>query len=258
MTAPPEPRPRRTWRRPTVTEALRSGLAWAWTMAVFLIAPVSSLLTLGLFGSALTTFWAHAWGGPTLRLMGIDVEVRGLHHLRVPGSRIVVANHQSALDMPLFAMIAPRAPLVLAKAELRWLFPFNVMWVALGQRFVDRRNHEAARRSVAALVEALRREERSVVLAPEGTRSRTGELGPFKLGAFHMAVETGVPIVPVCFHGVGRLMPPGRWWAEAGRCVVEVHPPIDTRGWTADHVHEYADSLRADYLRWLAAEAAQA
>lgn len=218
---------------------------------MFSVAPVLALGALGLVGPSLTTALARVWGRPSLWLLGIEIEVIGEEHLRHPGSRIVVANHQSALDMPIFAAICPQAPLVLAKAELRWLFPFNLMWVALGQRFVDRGDAGAARRSVAQLVTELRRRERSVVLSAEGTRSRTGRLGPFKMGAFHMAVETGAPIVPVCFLHPGLLMPPGRWWAEAGRVVVQVHPPIDTSGWTSAHVHEYADALRANYQRWL-------
>ncbi len=215
------------------------------------MAPLLALGTLGLVGPALTTALARVWGRPSLWLLGIELEVRGEENLRHPGSRIVVANHQSALDMPIFAAICPTAPLVLAKSELRWVFPFNLMWMALGQRFVDRGDAGAARRSVARLVRALKRRERSVVLSPEGTRSRTGHLGPFKMGAFHMAVETGAPIVPVCFLHPGRLMPPGRWWAEAGRVVIEVHPPIPTAGWSADRVHQYADALRGDYQRWL-------
>lgn len=236
-------------------EVVRSLAAWAWSGFIFLLAPLLSLLTLGLLAPVLTTALARLWGRPSLWLMGLEVEIRGEENLRRPGSRIVVANHQSALDMPLVAAIAPRAPLVLAKAELRWLFPFNLMWIALGQRFVHRGDRDRARRSVDALVAALGREERSIVLAPEGTRSRTGHLGAFKLGAFHMAAQTHVPIVPVVIHGAGPLLPPGRWWCERGRCVVEVQPPIDTSAWTVENVHEYAAALEADYRRWLGNEA---
>ncbi len=233
---------------------LRTLAGWGWTFAVFLMAPLLSLLSLGLFGPRLTTWLAHTWGPTCCRLLGVAVEVRGVEHLRHPGSRIVVANHTSALDMPLVALIAPKAPLVLAKAELRWVFPFNLMWVALGQRFVERKNKDRARASVDALVAALRRDERSIVLAPEGTRSRDGKLGRFKLGAFHMAAQTHVPIVPVLIRGAGPLMPPGRWWIEAGRCVVEIKPPIDTSAWVPEQVHTYAEALEADYRRWLAEE----
>ena len=243
-TRPPDPRIVPPWRRPTAVEVVRSAAGWAWSGFIFLLAPTLSLLTLGLFAPQLTTFLARLWGRPTLWFLGLEVEIRGEENLRHPGSRIVVANHQSALDLPLAAAIAPRAPLVLAKAELRWLFPFNLMWVALGQRFVDRG-------SVDGLVRALAREERSIILAPEGTRSRTGHLGPFKLGAFHLAAQTHAPLVPLVFHGAGLRMPPGRWWCEAGRCVVEVHPPIDTTDWVPEHVHDYAAALEADYRRWL-------
>jgi 1-acyl-sn-glycerol-3-phosphate acyltransferase len=254
MAPAPDPRIVPPWRRPTPAEVVRSLGAWAWSGLIFVLAPLSALVTLGLASSALATFWAPIWGRGGLRILGIDVEYRGLDRLRSVGSCILVANHQSAVDLLLGAAIGPRAPLVLAKAELRWLFPFNLMWVALGQRFVDRRNPEAACRSVEGIIAALRATPRTVILSPEGTRSRTGHLGPFKTGAFHMAVATGVPIVPVCIHFAGWRMPPGRLWAEAGRCVVEVHEPVDTSGWTAEQVHAHALVLEERYRRWLAAE----
>ena len=251
---PPDPRIAPPWRRPTAREALRSIAGWGWSGLIFLLAPLSSLLSLGLASSSLATFWAPIWGRGGLWWLGVDLEYRGMEHLRSVGSCILVANHQSALDLLIGAAIAPQAPLVLGKSELRWLFPFNVMWVALGQRFVDRRNPEAARRSLEGVVRALKASPRTVILSPEGTRSRTGELGPFKTGAFHMAVATGAPIVPVCIHFAGLRMPPGRWWAERGRCVVEVHPPIRTEGWTTAQVRGHALVLEEQYRRWLAAE----
>lgn len=255
MEAPPDPRIVPPWRRPHPAEVLRSAAAWAWSGLIFVLAPLSAVLTLGLASSSLATFWAPIWGWGGLRLLGLDLEVRGLHHLRSVGSCILVANHQSAVDLLIGAALGPRAPLVLAKAELRWLFPFNLMWVALGQRFVDRRNPEAARRSVEGIVAALKASPRTVILAPEGTRSRTGHLGPFKTGAFHMAVATQVPIVPVCIHFAGLRMPPGRMWAERGRCIVEVHPPIPTEGWRVEQVRGHALVLEERYRRWLALEA---
>jgi 1-acyl-sn-glycerol-3-phosphate acyltransferase len=258
MSLPPDPRIVPPWRWPRPEELLRSVAAWLWSALIFVLAPLSAVLTLGLAAERLAAFWAPIWGRGGLRLLGIEVEIRGLHHLHNAGSCILVANHQSAVDLLVGAALAPRAPLALAKAELKWLFPFNLMWIALGQRFVDRRNPEAARRSVDGIVAALRRSPRTVILAPEGTRSRTGHLGPFKTGAFHMAVAARVPIVPVCIHFAGLRMPPGRMWAERGRCLVDVHPPVPTEDWTVDQVRAQALVLEEQYRRWLAAEAGNA
>ncbi len=254
MEPPPDPRLVPPWRRPTAIEVVRAVAAWGWSGLIFVLAPLSSLLTLGLASSRLATFWAPIWGRVGLWLLGVQVEYRGVERLRSVGSCILVANHQSAVDLLLGAALAPRAPLALAKAELRWFFPFNLLWVGLGQRWVDRRNPEAARRSVEGVVAALRATPRTVILAPEGTRSRTGHLGAFRTGAFHMAVATGVPILPVCIHFAGLRMPPGRWWASVGRCVVEVHPAISTEGWTTEQVRGQALVLEEQYRRWLAAE----
>jgi putative phosphoserine phosphatase/1-acylglycerol-3-phosphate O-acyltransferase len=244
-----------------VSRLVRNVLALGWTALVFGGVGIVGLLSFRMLARPLSSWVPRAWGAPTLWLLGVRVELRGEEHLadvragRV-GARwpcVIVANHQSALDMPLMALLAPRDPLVMGKAELRWMPVFNLLWWSLGQAFVERGDAQAARATVASFVRALARASRTVLLAPEGTRTRDGSVGPFKRGAFRIAAEAGVPILPVVIDGAFACMPKGRLWADSGVVRLTVHPPVDTRGWSAEDAGRHADALRGDYARWLAA-----
>ena len=96
-----------------------------------------------------------------------------------------------------------------------------------------------------------------MVIAPEGTRSRTGELGPFKLGPMHLAVASRAPIVPMIVAGSARCMPHGQLWAHPGKVIVEFLPAIDTRDYSLDNLRARADDLRALFLAELPRLAAE-
>ncbi len=242
-----------------VSRVLRNLLAMAWTALVFGVVGVVGLLSFRLLARPLSSWVPRVWGRPTLWLLGVDVELRGAEHLsdlragRVGAGWpcVVVTNHQSALDVPLMALLAPRFPLVMGKAELRWLPVFNLLWWSLGQAFVERGDAQAARATVAGFVRALARGPRTVLLAPEGTRTRDGSVGAFRRGAFRIAAEAGIPILPVVIEGAFECMPKGQLWADPGRVRVTVRPPIDTRGWSPEDAGRHADALQADYVRWL-------
>jgi 1-acyl-sn-glycerol-3-phosphate acyltransferase len=226
-------------------------------MAVFGVIAGVALLTMRLCAIPLASFFPGVYGRSALWIGGVRLAVTGEEHLRAPGSRILVLNHQSALEVPVVCALGPVAPLVLGKRELIWFPVFNVMWWSLGQIFVDRKDPAAASKSLDAVVAELRKHPRTVIVAPEGTRSRDGKLGRFKLGAFRIAAASGAPIVPVVLHGTGKLMPPGRWWSEPGVIRVEIKPPIPTGGWTGD-LRPHADALEDDYRRWLSEIPSQA
>ncbi len=221
-------------------------------MAFFSLVAVVATLSLGLLAMPLASSWPGWWGRVTLKLLGVKAEYTGLEHLRSGRSVIVVVNHQSGLDVPVVAALSPRSPLCLAKKELRWFPGFNLVWWSHGQVFVDRSNPARATEALEQVAARCREQPRTVILAPEGTRSRDGTLGRFKLGAFRLAVATGAPIVPVVVRGAGSLMPPGRWWVQPGKVTVEVKAPVATEGWTLDNVREHADALEDDYRGWLA------
>ncbi len=145
------------------------------------------------------------------------------------GTRVYMPNHQSLADMPQVLYLLPKANGTLIKKEA-FRFPL-VGWAfrAAGFTPVDRSSPMAARQSLEAAVTALR-EGQSFVIAPEGTRSRTGRLGPFKSGGFRLAIRAGVPIVPITVTGARDILPPGGKLIYPGTIQVRYHDPVETEG----------------------------
>ncbi len=101
------------------------------------------------------------------------------------------------------------------------------------------------------LVDTMRIEGKSVCMSPEGTRSITPKLAPFKKGAFHLAMQAGVPVVPIVIQNSSDIMPKGDMIYRPATIRVEVLPPIDTSSWSADTIEEHVDSVRDLFLRSL-------
>jgi putative phosphoserine phosphatase/1-acylglycerol-3-phosphate O-acyltransferase len=120
---------------------------------------------------------------------------------------------------------------------------------AAGVVLIDRRNTEKAIEAMMPLVDAMRVEGKSVCLSPEGTRSITDKLAPFKKGAFHLAMQAGVPIVPIVIHNSNDVQPKGDLLFHPGTVNVEVLPPIDTSSWSAESIDRHVADVRAIYLQ---------
>ena len=175
---------------------------------------------------------ARNWGKIVLWAAGIKVTFQGLHNLRMDAPQIVVANHQSWFDVFTLAAELPVRYRFVAKKELGGIPIFGRAWKACGHVSVDRGNREAA---IAALDQAWREvheEKLTMVLFPEGTRSPDGRLKPFKKGAFVMAVQGQVPLVPIAILGSRAIMPKGNNGIRSGEIVVRIGEPIPTEGAT--------------------------
>jgi putative phosphoserine phosphatase/1-acylglycerol-3-phosphate O-acyltransferase len=136
------------------------------------------------------------------------------------------------------------------KQEIRRNPIFGPLFGAAGVVFIDRANSAKAIEALAPAVEALRH-GRSLVIAPEGTRSPTPRLGRFKKGAFRMAMQAGVPIVPVIFRNVLDAMPKNAIVVRPTTIEAVVLPPVDTSDWTLERLDEEIDAIRARYLEIL-------
>ena len=113
---------------------------------------------------------------------------------------------------------------------------------------IDRSNTEAAVKTLQPLAELMHREQRSVVIAPEGTRSLSAHPGRFKKGPFRIAMQAGVPIVPVVIHNSSDAQPKGDLFARPTTIAVEVLTPIDVSDWTLDNLDEKIEGVRQLYL----------
>nr|WP_275976243.1 lysophospholipid acyltransferase family protein [Geothrix oryzisoli] len=138
---------------------------------------------------------------------------------------IFMSNHESQMDPPILIGALPVPAVYIAKKEVKYL-PFVgwAAWVA-GVIFIDRGDRERAIKSIHEAANEIRG-GKSVVIFPEGTRSRTGDMLPFKKGGFALAIDAGVPIVPMATVGGREVLPPGSARLRPGQYVVAVGEPV--------------------------------
>jgi 1-acyl-sn-glycerol-3-phosphate acyltransferase len=196
---------------------------------VLIVAPIGMLLAI-LFGAKNLLYQlGHLGVRIGLALTGINYRIAGSEH--VPSGRAVVfcSNHQSNIDPPvLFDALHPRVH-ILYKAELDSVPILARAFRVGGFIPIDRRKKEAAMRSIEAGANSIRAGN-SFLIFPEGTRSRTGQLLPFKKGGFVMAIKAGAPIVPVAIQGGRAAMHKGSPIVRPARVTVRIGEPIETVG----------------------------
>jgi HAD superfamily hydrolase (TIGR01490 family) len=183
-------------------------------------------------------------------LAGVRLDVRGAEHLATRPA-VFLFNHQSQLDVLILAKLLRGGFTGVAKKELANNPGFGLMFRLADVAFVDRHDNAQARKSLDSAAAKLN-EGISLVIAPEGTRSATPALGPFKKGAFHVAMQAGVPVVPIVIRNSGELMWRGATTIHAGTVQIAVLPPIDTDGWDAAGLDERVREVRGQYLATLA------
>jgi 1-acyl-sn-glycerol-3-phosphate acyltransferase len=161
-----------------------------------------------------------------LFLAGTRMVVEGRERVADPRNTVVISNHVSHLDAPVLLQGLGIDYKAVAKKELFRIPFFSAVLRAAGFVEVDRSDREQARRAIDRAAESLRSGD-CFLMFPEGTRSRTGELGEFKKGAFVAALEAGSRIVPVALTGTRELMPKGRLAIRRGTVRVRVLDPVD-------------------------------
>lgn len=143
-----------------------------------------------------------------------------------PETAIFVANHASQLDINASAATIPHPIVYLAKASIRKVPVLGLLNERVGTVFIDRSNPSAAKKSVDRLLTTLNRGI-SVIVYPEGTRSKDGQLLPFKKGAFHLAAKAQTPIIPLHIHGTRKALPKGGFILRKNPVHVRFGAPID-------------------------------
>jgi 1-acyl-sn-glycerol-3-phosphate acyltransferase len=184
---------------------------------------------------------ARAWAWLVLRTTGVRVTVRGVDKLDANKSYVFASNHQSIYDIPIVFTSLPLQLRIVAKDSLG-RFPF-LGWhlVRTGHLLVDRKNPGAG---IVKKMAKLVRGARSLIVFPEGTRSRNGVVGRFKGGMFLVAIDAGLPIVPVSIAGSRHVMLKGRLMTCPGDVTLTVHDPVPTAGAGRDGARALADQVR--------------
>ncbi len=194
---------------------------------------------------------ATVWGELASAFTGVYPEVTGEEHLWSSRPCVFLLNHQSACDALLCARLLRRDTFGIAKKEIREKPVAGFVIGLMGTVFIDRKDPVGAIMALRPAIEALR-QGRSMLIAPEGTRSVGGRLGPFKKGAFHVALAARVPIVPIVFHDSWKRLRPGSGIVRPGIVHVTVLPPIPTKTWKTSQLDRHIEAIRQLYLDTLA------
>lgn len=195
----------------------------ALTIVTGLITVVGSLLGGGRFWG----YWpAHVWAKLCTWLTLVRVTVSGRGNIDPHTSYVFVANHQGAYDIFAVYGFLNHNFKWLMKAGLRKFPVIGVACAAAGHVFVDNSSPSAIRRTMAKAERTLQG-GMSVVVFPEGSRTRTGKMRPFHKGAYQLSMEFCLPVVPVTIDGAFDVLPRGSWLPRPGRIKLTIHPPVD-------------------------------
>lgn len=181
---------------------------------------------------------------------GIDLDVQGEQNLWSHRPAVFTFNHQSQLDVAIMAALLRHDFTAVAKKSLQTNPVFGPIGYLARIAFIDRSDATSAREALEPVVRSLQ-DGTSIAVAPEGTRSGSAELGEFKKGPFHMAMQGGVPLVPVVIRNAYEVMVPHSYLIRPGTVDVCVLPPVDTSDWTAETVDEHRDEVWEMYKQTL-------
>ena len=186
---------------------------------------------------------SSTWGEVRTALAGLRCRCAGGHvWSRRPA--VFIFNHQSAIDMLVICKLLRREFVGIGKQELKKNPIFGPLMTLAGTVFIDRFHHEKAIQALRPAIDALRH-GLSLAIAPEGTRSTTPHPGPFKKGAFFMAMEAGVPIVPIVLPNTLDALPKNWLVVRPTTIDVDVLPPIETRDWKRADLDRHITEARA-------------
>ncbi len=241
----------------TPVEYIRSILGLMVFFLMFaLCTPVIAVLLIFSFGKA-TNFIVENFGPliayPVLWTLGIEFNTVQ-HGEAAEPPVIYTINHSSTLDLvTMIALGLPRIRFV-AKWELQYNPLFFIVGRLTGQVFIQRQKTKKAVATLQSTYDRLKRDRLSIMVAPEGSRKHPGIIGPFKKGAFHMAIDLGFPIVPIYFDGNQKLSLGSSLLSKSGTINAHIHPPIDTSDWEKETIDEHIAELRSKYLEWAGVE----
>ncbi|MCM3731891.1 1-acyl-sn-glycerol-3-phosphate acyltransferase [Fictibacillus nanhaiensis] len=165
------------------------------------------------------------WSRSLVKLSGSKITVSGEENIPKDTAVLFVSNHQGNFDIPLLLGYLQKPKAFISKIEVKKV-PFIGTWMEqLNCLFMDRKN---VRQSVKAISEGAQflRNGTSLVIFPEGTRSKGDEMAEFKAGSFKLATKSGVPIIPVTINGSYKMMEQQGFWIKPANVHIEVHPPI--------------------------------
>lgn len=186
-------------------------------------------------------FWLSAWAHSVLYVLNIKLKISGLENIKGPA--IVAMNHQSIIDVFVLPAVAPRKATFLAKKEVS-----KIPLVAFGMKaggciFVDRKSTANAIKSIDKGLKKLPKDY-SILIFPEGTRSRNFKLQKLKKGIFHIALQSKLPIVPIGYYGMEQIGGgDNNFFFKPRTLYLHANRKIDTSSWTRDHLETHIKTI---------------
>jgi lysophosphatidate acyltransferase len=193
-------------------------------------------------------------GASCLWLSGCRVTVTGREHLDPRRPAIYLVNHTSLLDLFIAFRLMPYGTVGLMKKEVVFYPLIGQLFLLSGSLRVDRSHHASAVASMQSLGAFVKRKSLSIFMSPEGTRSRSGHLLPFKKGMVHLALQTGLPVVPVVIHGAHRAWTRGSLSVRGVPIRIEVLPAMSTSGWSAERADDELEEVHVLFRHHLPPE----
>jgi 1-acyl-sn-glycerol-3-phosphate acyltransferase len=195
-------------------------------------------------------FWCtQQWSRAILWASQTPVYVHGLEHLRPDEPRVLVSNHISGYDIFALAAVMPGPFSFVGKKELNRIPFFGLAWQAAGHISIDRSNRARAMGSLRRAADKIRRERSTVIIFPEGTRSRSGQIQPFKKGAFVLALEAGLPVVPAVVVGSDRIQPAGSFRIRRRPVHLYFGEPVPASTFAPGELDALTGSVRSRMIR---------
>ncbi len=199
----------------------------------------------------LCNYYGKIVGYSIVRIAGVTPVVRDAARIGANHPAIYIANHTSTLDAFLSIWLCPVGGCGVMKKEVTRIPFFGQLYLLSGHLRLDRTNKGSAIAALAGITEVVKKHGLSIWIMPEGTRSRDGRLRPFKLGFVHLAIATGLPVVPVVLHGVHKNWVKNTLYVQPTTVDIEVLEPIRTREWTAETARDHAAEVHRVFVERL-------
>lgn len=224
---------------------LRAIMAWLFTAAFCTFLALVQVVMLRRTPPRVNQRLVRWWARTVFAIIGVRLELLNENTMETQASRVFVCNHQSALDMVWMAAVTPPAPIAIGKKEIAWIPFINLGFWAMEYLYIDRKNPRKAVKTLERAKREVMDRKRTMIIAPEGTRTPDGTIQPFKRGAFKFAVEAQALVCPVVVSGAYEILPKQRFLPRAGGTIrLRFLPPIETRGMGPADVEKLTERVR--------------
>lgn len=238
----------------TISSALRFvvgfsivAIASTITMAICIV-----LLPWRILRIKVCNYYGKIIGYTIVRIAGVNPVLRSMERIDRTHPAIYVANHASTLDAFLSIWMCPIGGSGVMKRQVYKVPFFGQLYMLSGHLALNREDKSKAIAGIDDIVQVVKKHRISIWIMPEGTRSRDGRLLPFKLGFVHIALATGLPIVPVIIHGAHKTWVKGTNYVEPTAIEIDVLDPISTTQWRSETARQHAEDVHrifAEHLR---------